>query len=69
MSGGRLIAFSTPFGTRGWWYEEWEHGGAGWERFEIPATQCPRIAPAFLAEEQRALGEWWFEQEYLCRFL
>jgi hypothetical protein len=22
-----------------------------------------------LAEERRTLGEWWFEQEYMCRFL
>jgi hypothetical protein len=69
VSGGRLVALSTPFGTRGWWYESWEHGGADWERVEIPATACPRIAPAFLEEERRTLGQWWFEQEYLCRFL
>lgn len=23
VSGGRIIALSTPFGTRGWWYREW----------------------------------------------
>jgi hypothetical protein len=23
VSGGRLIALSTPFGTRGWWYRAW----------------------------------------------
>jgi Helicase len=23
VSGGRIIALSTPFGTRGWWYEAW----------------------------------------------
>jgi hypothetical protein len=68
VSEGRLLALSTPFGTRGWWYEAWR-SEEPWERYEVPATTCPRISPAFLAEERDALGEWWFEQEYLCRFL
>jgi hypothetical protein len=42
--------------------------GTGWHRFEIPATQCPRISPEFLAAEKRAMGEWWFNQEYMCQF-
>src|SRR5204863_2959824 len=67
VSGGSLLALSTPFGTRGWWYEAWEHG-EGWQRVKVPATECPRIAPAFLAEEAATLGEWWFSQEYLCEF-
>jgi hypothetical protein len=70
VSGGRLLALSTPFGTRGWWYEAWVSGAREpWERYEVPATQVPRISPEFLAEERRTLGEWWFEQEYMCRFL
>ncbi len=35
----------------------------------MPATDVPRISAAFLEEERRTLGEWWFEQEYMCRFL
>jgi hypothetical protein len=68
VSGGRLIALSTPFGTRGWWYEAWR-GSEPWERYEVPATMCPRIPAAFLEEEQRTIGEWWFRQEYQCEFL
>ena len=68
VSGGRLMALSTPFGTRGWWYEAWQSTEA-WDRFEVPATACPRIRPEFLAEEQRTLGEWWYRQEYECTFL
>lgn len=68
VSGGRLIAMSTPFGKRGWWHSEWESGSERWERIEIPATECPRISEAFLAEERATLGSWWFEQEYLCQF-
>ena len=68
VSGGRLIVLSTPFGTQGWWYQAWR-SDEPWERYEAPATLCPRISPEFLEEERRAMGDWWFEQEYLCRFL
>jgi hypothetical protein len=68
VSGGRLIAPSTPFGTRGWWYEAWA-GPEAWERVEVPATECARISPEFLEEERRTVGEWWFRQEYECSFL
>jgi hypothetical protein len=67
VSQGRLIAMSTPHGTRGWWYEAWR-SKEPWERIEVPATACPRISPAFLAEEERTMGRWWYEQEYLCQF-
>lgn len=68
VSKGQLIALSTPFGKQGWWWEAWENGGADWERVEVPATECPRIAPEFLAEELRALGPEWYAQEYFCQF-
>lgn len=67
VSRGRLIAASTPFGTRGWWYDAWR-SAHDWDRFEVPATQCPRIDPAFLEEERHALGEWFYRQEYECVF-
>ncbi len=68
VSGGRLMALSTPFGTRGWWYEAWR-SDEPWERYEVPASQCPRISPAFLKEERQAMGDFWYDQEYECRFL
>src|SRR5215204_3350237 len=38
VSAGRLIALSTPHGTRGWWYEAWRGSdGSAWERYECPA--------------------------------
>ncbi len=68
VSGGRLITLSTPFGTRGWWFEAWRSNEA-WDRYEVPASDCPRISKDFLEEEQRTMGEWWFGQEYDCQFL
>lgn len=67
VSGGRLVALSTPFGKKGWFYNEW-HGSGAWERVRITARQCPRIAPEFLEEERRALGPEWYAQEYECDF-
>ncbi len=68
VSGGRLIALSTPFGKRGWFYHEWAEG-QGWERHEIKATDCPRISPEFLEEERRSMPAAWFRSEYLCEFV
>ncbi len=68
VSNGRLVALSTPFGTRGWWFEAWR-SSEPWERYTITAEQVGRISPEFLAEERRTLGEWWFRQEYFCEFL
>jgi hypothetical protein len=65
VSGGRLLALSTPFGKRGWFYEEFV-GGGPWDRVCVPADRCPRISREFLAEEERSLGPRWFRQEYLC---
>src|SRR5215217_6552633 len=47
VSGGSLIMLSSPYGKRGVFYEEWS-GGVGWERYEVPASECPRIPPEFL---------------------
>ncbi len=68
VSGGRLIALSTPFGKRGWFHHEWAEGGPGWERTKITAYECPRISREFLDEERAAMPESWFAAEYLCEF-
>jgi len=67
VSNGRLIALSTPFGKRGWFWREWSEG-LGWERHEIKATDCPRISPDFLEEERRSMPAAWFAAEYMCEF-
>ena len=66
-SQGRLVALSTPFGRRGWFYEEW-HGNGPWKRVRITWRDCPRITPEFIAEETRALGPAWVDQEYNACF-
>ena len=68
VSGGQLIALSTPSGRRGWWHEAWEDGGTVWERVRVPAADCPRISAAFLAEERPPMGDYFYRQEYGCEF-
>ena len=67
VSGGKLVALSTPYGKRGWFHDEW-HGEGNWERVRVPATECPRISKEFLESERKSLGERWFKQEYLTVF-
>lgn len=68
LSGGRLVALSTPWSTRGWWYQAWK-SAEPWERYHVTAAQCPRISPGFLEEERRTMGEWHYRQEYLGEFM
>jgi hypothetical protein len=69
VANGDVWLLSTPFGKRGFFYEQWEHGGAEWMRFRVPATECPRIPASRLEMEKRQLGDPWFRQEYLCEFV
>ena len=39
-----------------------------WKRVRVPASECPRISPAFLAEEGASMGDYYFAQEYECSF-
>jgi hypothetical protein len=67
VSQGRLVALSTPFGQRGWFFHEWQ-GAGPWRKFHITWRDCPRITAAFIEEETRALGTAWVQQEYEALF-
>jgi Terminase large subunit, T4likevirus-type, N-terminal/Terminase RNaseH-like domain len=67
VSRGRLIALSTPFGQRGWFYDEWQ-GDGSFHKIRITWKDCPRIAGEFIAQEVQSMGEQWVRQEYECEF-
>jgi hypothetical protein len=67
VSGGRLMMLTTPYGRRGVFFEEWTEAGT-WERYEVPASQCPRISKEFFEEERKSLPRRVFRQEYECSF-
>lgn len=69
VSGGRIVLGSTPFGRRGFFYDEWTAGGDEWQRIVVPATEIDRIPATFLAAERRSMGDTWFSQEYENAFI
>lgn len=71
VSRGRLLAVTTAFGKRGWFYDAFTSPDAAsepWHRVTVTADRCPRITPGFLEDERRALGERLWRQEYFCSF-
>jgi hypothetical protein len=68
VSGGDIVLLSTPFGKRGFFFHEWAEGGARWHRTKVTARDCTRIPRVWLEEERMQIGDFWFEQEYLCEF-
>ncbi len=67
VSGGTICAMSTPYGARGFFYEQWRNG-RGWHRIKITAQQCARIEPEFLADQRATMGEFAYRSEFECEF-
>ena len=69
VSQGRHMLLSSPFGQRGHFHAIWQDGGPGWERHLVTARDIPhRIDPQWLEEQRVVMGDWFWEQEYLCVF-
>ena len=64
---GHLWLLSTPNGQSGFFYHSW-HGESEWTRFQVKASDCPRISQDFLAEQRLLLGESAFQSEFHCEF-
>ena len=69
VSGGRLMALTTPHGAIGWFYEAWTSRDDTYERYRVTAAECPRISEEFLEQEKRALGHFLYRQEFECEFV
>lgn len=69
VSGGRLIALSTPMGKRGWFYEKWIADDQSWERINGKAIDSPRISKAALEQQRKDLGERKFAAEFDNQFV
>jgi hypothetical protein len=65
----RLILMSTPHGRRGHFFQAWTNGSTSWERESIMAVDVPRITKEFLDQERENIGQFWFSQEYECKFV
>jgi hypothetical protein len=69
VSRGRVMLLSTPWGQRGFFWDEWDKAGPEWHRVMVTAAECPRIDPAELAYERSRVPEWWARQEDDCAFV
>lgn len=69
ISRGRLLALSTPFGRRGWYFAAWEDPSDAWEKISFKASENPRLDPADLAEQRKILGDRWYMQEFELEFV
>lgn len=67
VSNGRIFAIGTPHGRRGWFYRSWIESEE-YYKIKITADQCPRISKEWLVHERKALGDYWWLQEYYCEF-
>ena len=68
VSGGALWLMSTPCGKRGFFWETWDRGGAGWEKVQLTAHGVQVESQRGLKEDRGTMREWRFKQEYLCEF-
>lgn len=76
-TGGRMIALSTPLGQRGWFWEACkqcedaarEGKPPPYRLFKRTCWDCPRLDREFVETERKMIGDFWFEQEYECKFL
>jgi hypothetical protein len=64
VSGGRLIALSTPWGKQGWFYTKFTSDDTSWHRINGKAADSPRISKAALEQQRRDLGERKYSQEF-----
>jgi hypothetical protein len=71
ITGGSIIALTTPKGPRGWFHDLWTTIGVDevWERYLVTADDIPNPDLADMVEEARLWrGERHVQQEYYCSF-
>ncbi len=69
VSGGQVLAISTPWGRRGWWYRACTDRSQGWEVVTVAAAQCPRITPQFLEQQRASMTPLDYASEYEVQFV
>lgn len=67
-SDGQVMALSTPWGCRGWWWQLHTEQGNGWERISVTCYESGQYTPARIAEVRAALGSFVFRSDYECIF-
>lgn len=66
---GTLSLLSTPFGKRGFLYEEGWMGGDNWDRFYVPTYESPLVDESWIDEQRQTLSDVEFKQEIEGEFV
>ena len=67
--GGAPWVISTPCGTGGRFADFWHDRTNDFTKFSLPANDCPRFTPEFLAAERSLYGDLYLAREYLGQFV
>lgn len=67
-SDGQIVALSTPWGRRGWFYDLHEDRAADWEKHVVTVYESAQYTPERIAEVRAALGSFIFSSDYECTF-
>ena len=68
VSHGDVVLLSTPWGKRGFFWNEWSRG-VEWERYEVKAEEISRISPEFLRRARASMTARRYAQEFEVSFL
>ncbi|WP_166789515.1 terminase large subunit domain-containing protein [Cryobacterium sp. TMS1-20-1] len=67
-SDGQILALSTPWGRRGWFYDLHEDPVNAWERHKVTVYESEQYTPARIKEVRDSLGSFVFGSDYECIF-
>lgn len=73
MAGGRIVALSTPYGKRGWFWEQWDkvvnqHQRSRWQPAFVPWWKTNRVTRSIVEDYRILTGDLGVSQEYECTF-
>lgn len=68
-SDGQIMALSTPWGQRGWFYELCDEAPRnGWEKHRVTVYDSAQWSPARIAEVRASVGKFVFAADYEAEF-
>lgn len=67
-SDGQIVALSTPWGRRGWFFDLHEDPLNGWERHRVTVHESAQWPASRIAEVRSAVGGFVFASDYLAEF-
>lgn len=67
-SGGQIVALSTPWGRRGWFFDLHEDERNGWERHRVTVFESAQYDADRIEAIRSSVGSFEWASDYLCEF-